>query len=211
MKNAETVPPLDQTSSFIHSYTMLLSQVQRPLTSQDKRQGPEKPREWDFLSPLRDVLFELCGVMYELTSSYINVYIIHICNQGCNRSLHAIVICTSEPRSSYWRGLEYVFFRFSSPSVFILWLVLILPIRFLVNPMEGCTQLWGLFLLVCVFSRWLWWLADAIRLEEVQTQESQVATATDVPGSLSLLTAVRLALSIFWILKIKSWSFSYVT
>jgi hypothetical protein len=42
VKNAKTVPPLDQTSSFIHSYTMLLSHLKRLLTSQDKEQGHEE-------------------------------------------------------------------------------------------------------------------------------------------------------------------------
>ncbi|OWK07893.1 PARG, partial [Cervus elaphus hippelaphus] len=45
MKNAETAPPLDQTSSFIHSYTMQLSLVHRPPTSQDKGLGPEEPSD----------------------------------------------------------------------------------------------------------------------------------------------------------------------
>ena len=45
MKNAETAPPLDQTSSFIRSYTMQLSLVHRPPTSQDKGLGPEGPSD----------------------------------------------------------------------------------------------------------------------------------------------------------------------
>lgn len=67
MKNAETVQLLDQTRSFILSYTMLLSQVQRPLSNQDKRQGPRNQVNRTFLPPLRDFLLELWGVMYELT------------------------------------------------------------------------------------------------------------------------------------------------
>ena len=68
MKNAETVPPLDQTSSFIHSYIMLLNPVQRPATSQVKGLGPEELSNQNLLPPLtRNILFELSGVIYELT------------------------------------------------------------------------------------------------------------------------------------------------
>lgn len=81
MKSAETVPPLDQTSSFIHSYTMLLSSVQKPPTSQDKGLEPEEPSDQNLLAPFtRNIFFELSAVTYKMTY----VYIIHISKQGCS-------------------------------------------------------------------------------------------------------------------------------
>lgn len=135
---------------------MLLSQVQRPLTSQDRRQAPEE--QVTRTSSQRDILFEMWGVMSELTESDLSVYIIHICNQGC--SLFCICSCflfilvdmPLDMASSIFLLLQSLFFDF------------FFQLDFLGKLKKGCTQLLDLSLPVCVLSRLLWWLADTITL-----------------------------------------------
>jgi hypothetical protein len=194
MKNAETVPPLDQTSSFIHSYTMLLSQVQRPLTSQDRRQAPEE--QVTRTSSQRDILFEMWGVMSELTESDLSVYIIHICNQGC--SLFCICSCflfilvdmPLDMASSIFLLLQSLFFDFFFPTWFL-----------------GKTQE-RLHSASRSFSSCLCVVQTALvasryhhTWRKLQIQKSEFAA--DLPVSFSLPTLVRLVLSTFSILEVE--------